>query len=53
MLYILTNIEWDTDGESVDLPTRMEVEARDADSAIDVASEITGFCIFSSNVERI
>jgi hypothetical protein len=52
----LTNIEWDkeVDGEiqDVDLPESMQVEAEDEDSAVDVASDITGYCILSVSVER-
>jgi len=48
----LTGIVWDTDGESVDLPTEMVVEVDTDDDhevmfdeAINVASDQTGWCI--------
>ena len=50
--YTLTDIKWDTDGENVDLPTSMRVSADDADDAVDVASDETGFCIPSAGVEE-
>lgn len=53
MNFLLTNIDWDTDGEEVDLPTSMTVWAEDEDMAIDVASGQTGFCIFGAEVEHV
>lgn len=49
--YIVSDIVWDG-GDSFDLPTRMEVQAEDSDSAVDVASDITGWCIKSASVEE-
>lgn len=57
MKFLLTGIKWDkeVDGEiqKVDLPERMEVEAEGEDSAVDVASDMTGYCIFSAYVEEV
>ena len=54
MKFHVTYIQWDkgVDGEyqDVDLPSRMCVEAESAGSAIDVASDQTGFCIFNAYV---
>ncbi len=51
--FLVSEIGWDTDGEEVCLPTSMEVEAEDSDSAVDVASDMTGFCIFRACVEEV
>lgn len=50
--YNVTNIQWDTDGEDVYLPSCVRVEAEEADHAVDVASDMYGFCIFNANVEE-
>lgn len=54
--FLLTDIKWDkeVDGkiQEVDLPSSMKVCAEDADSAVDVASDTAGFCIFSASVEE-
>lgn len=53
MKYIATNIQWDTDGEDINLPTTLEVEIPNADTMdeqdIDefISDDITnqtGFC---------
>jgi hypothetical protein len=54
MEYIVNNIQWDTDGEQVDLPTELTVEVPDnITESIDISEyisdEITnmiGFCHF-------
>jgi hypothetical protein len=54
MEYIANNIQWDTDGEQVDLPTELTVEVPDnITESIDISEyisdEITnmiGFCHF-------
>ena len=54
MRYLITDIYWDTDNDDVFLPTSMEVNAESAIDAIDVATDITGYCIFGcSSVEEI
>lgn len=48
-----TNIVWDTDGESVDLPTET-ILAVDADADLaDALSDEYGFCVFSFDHEQI
>lgn len=43
----LTGIDWDCDDDSVQLPEEMVVECLDEDSAVDAASDKTGWCINS------
>lgn len=50
--YTLTNIVWDTEGEQVNLPTTMTVFTEDESEAIEVASDKTGWCILSADVEE-
>lgn len=47
------NIEWDTDGEDIDLPSEIEIpediardydEDTDDDTISDYLSDVTGFC---------
>jgi len=42
-----TAIEWDTDGEVVDLPQKVELEVDDEDDIVDALSDQFGFCILS------
>lgn len=52
--YLVTNIEWDTDGEDVDLPEEIEITIPDDECLIspeevldfisDEITNITGFC---------
>ena len=52
MKYIISNIEYDTDGEDINLPEELEIdvpnELKDADEIDDFISDeisnITGFC---------
>jgi len=51
MKYTVTDIQYDTDGEEVDLPTELEIEVpndlegQEADDFIsDKISDVTGFC---------
>ena len=53
MKYNATNIEWDTDGAEVDLPTEDVVEADSADEVADVLSDKYGFCIESLEIEEV
>jgi len=49
------NIEWDTDGEDIELLTEIEIpdELIGDDEAIsDYISEVTGFCHFGFEIER-
>ena len=53
MIYVATNIEWDTDGEDIDLPNTLEIDVPDSTDAEDIdeyisdeLSNITGFCYF-------
>ena len=40
-------LEWETDGEQVDLPDSLEVECEDIEDAINAASDMTGWLIRS------
>ena len=60
MIYEVTNIKYDTDGESIELPKVLEIEVSDdldKDEIIDFISDeisnMTGFCHFgfSTNPE--
>jgi len=51
MIYIVTDIDWDTDGEDIDLPSELEIDILDdmdsediEDYVSDSISDITGFC---------
>jgi hypothetical protein len=59
MLYIATDIKYDTDGEDIDLPSQLEIEVPDnieedeIDEYIsDEISNITGFCHFGFTLTR-
>ncbi|MFA5418779.1 MAG: hypothetical protein WC341_09995 [Bacteroidales bacterium] len=56
--FTVTNIKYDTDGEKIDLPDRLEIELPDdteedevADLLSDEISNITGFCHFGFVIE--
>jgi hypothetical protein len=57
--YVVSNIEWDTDGDdetAASLPNEMVIasnEEKDADEVIDAASDSTGFCILSADVSAM
>jgi hypothetical protein len=59
--YIVYDIEYDTDGVSVDLPKRLEIEISDditdkdeiVEELSDEISNITGFCHFGFLIESI
>jgi hypothetical protein len=53
MKFRATDIEWDTDGEDVDLPSEDIVEADSADEVADALSDKHGFCIRSLDVKEI
>jgi hypothetical protein len=61
MKAIVTEIEYDTDGEIVDLPTQLEIEIpteiidqEDIEEFVsDEISNITGFCHFGFKMELI
>ena len=40
-----TYIEWDTDGEDVDLPTSCIIEAKDEEDIADALADKYGWCI--------
>jgi hypothetical protein len=46
-----TSIDWDTDGEEVDLPQVVELEVEDEDSIADALSDKYGWCISSLNYD--
>jgi hypothetical protein len=48
----VTNIEWETDGEAVDLPKEMDVPSYiDADCFADYLSDQTGWLVKSFDIE--
>ena len=59
MKHIVYNIKYDTDGEKVKLPDRLEIELPDditdpdeiAEELSDKISDITGFCHFGFLIE--
>lgn len=57
--YVVSNIEWDTDGDeetAASLPNEMVIvsdEEKDSDEVIDAASDSTGFCILSADVSAM
>lgn len=60
MKYLVTNIDYDTDGEDVDLPNKLEIEVPDnldedgiSEFISDKISDITGFCHNSFNRTKV
>lgn len=56
--YRCFNIDYDTDGEKVDLPSSLIIEIHSGEASIDemlanAISEKTGYCINSFNFEEI
>jgi hypothetical protein len=53
----VTDIEWDTDGEDVDLPTETilhsDTDSIDDDEVVDILSGTYGWCVLSFNVNSI
>lgn len=50
-LRFATNIKWDTDGEDIDLPTRVEIPYDiDDDEIADMLSDEFGFCVYGFDV---
>ena len=47
------NIEYDTDGEFVELPKELFLEVEFEEDICDVVSDETGFCVFSLQYEII
>mgnify|MGYP000016931647 CR=1 FL=1 len=52
-LYYVSHIEWDTDGEKVDIPDSVYVRVNDDEELSDALSDHFGFCHFGFNYERI
>jgi hypothetical protein len=48
-----TKIDWDTDGEDIDLPQSVELEVEDEEEIADALSDNFGFCVFSFEYETI
>ena len=47
------NINWDTDGEDINLPKEVVVPANlDVDEVADFLSDVYGFCVFSFSIEE-
>ena len=48
------NIQWDTDGEEVNLPTRVEIPFNMGfDEIADLLSDEYGFCVFNYDIEQV
>lgn len=47
-----TYIDWDTDGEAVNLPASVVIEAEDEDSIADALSDKYGWCVSSFFIEQ-
>ena len=47
------NINYDTDGEDINLPYEVFVEVEQEDDICDTVSDETGFCVFSLQYEII
>ena len=48
------NIKWDTDGEEVNLPERVEIPFNVSDDEIaDMLSDEYGFCVFGFDIEQV
>ena len=49
---IATDIQWDTDGEDVDLPTSIRIpDDIDDEEIADYLSDVTGFLHFGFNIQ--
>jgi hypothetical protein len=51
--YLAYDIQWDTDGEEVDLPDQLTVEAADEEELADEISNITGFCHYGFKIKML
>ena len=60
--YLVTDIEFDTDGEELDIPTSMTIEVPDdieddeyeiQEYLSDEISNISGFCHFGFHIEKV
>ena len=50
----VVNIQWDTDGEEVNLPDRIEIPFYVSDDEIaDMLSDEYGFCVLGFNIEQV
>ena len=48
------NIQWDTDGEEVNLPERVEIPFNVSfDDIADMLSDEYGFCVFGFDIEQV
>jgi len=55
ILFYVSNIEWDTDGEQhgLNLPLETTVECESEEDVADALSDRYGFCIFSLSVSTV
>ena len=51
--YYVSNIDWDTDGEDVNLPTADTVICEDEDGICDILSDRYKFCVKTFCAERV
>ena len=50
----VVNIQWDTDGEDVNLPTQVEIPFyMDGDDIAGMLSDEYGFCVLGFNIEQV
>lgn len=47
------NIEYDTDGEDINLPYEVFIEVEEEDDICNAVSDQTGFCVFNLQYEII
>ena len=52
-VFAVEQIDWDTDGEAVELPERVRVRATDIDDIADVLSDLYGFCVKSFSAVQL
>lgn len=50
----VVNIQWDTNGEDVNLPTQVEIPFyMDGDDIAGMLSDEYGFCVLGFNIEQV
>lgn len=42
--FLVTDIQWDADGDTSELPTSLTLEADSEDELTDLVSDVTGYC---------
>lgn len=52
MKYLITNIQYDTDGQDIDLPKVLLIDVEDEEDIADEISNITEYCHFGFDFEQ-